>query len=59
MSIPSKQRINLVLPDPSWRKALKHLAEQRGISLSQYICQQLQLAVNRELAAMRENGQSS
>ena len=55
----SKRRINLVLPDPSWRVALKRLAKRARVPMSEYICYQLQLIVNRELEEMRRNGDNA
>jgi len=57
MSAPIDRRIIFVVPDSDWRDALKRLARRQGISVSQYICNRLAVAVGQEMRATKDNGQ--
>lgn len=54
MSTPIQRRVIFVVPDPDWRAALKRLAHRQGISVSQYICNRLAVAVSQELRASKD-----
>lgn len=57
MTVPIDRRLIFSVPDPEWREALKRLAQRQGISVSQYICNRLAVAVSQEIRAAKEDGE--